>query len=437
TPLQIEKHAAKVYTKTVFSEVQMEIETTCFRCVSVHIEKEHENTKYKVVEVGQDGVDFIINKCGDSVDCSCKKFQQFGLLCRHTMMLIKDLERIPEKYLLNRWFKFASSGHEIDNARLNALNGKNQRNAYLNNLWSDFHCCITLAEGSKDKLERLSRIINEEKNQLLGAQQVSNSILSKEAVIQELCGLVSNLDVDTYHQSKQKQEEWKQHKNLIAVTIRKIYQRKSKAEKTLPSKPTPAHYFRSKFAAQFQPPARLLQPTHHGLYNEPNHQQPAGSTSSACSDAGSDVVSATGKPKPANSNTASALVTSFGNIGPNPAPQTEQLPGAPTINTGASEPTILYVREDGAVVTTGTRPAGTSTANHNTAGTPTTTPKSPLSFRDAITGRRDGSSNGPRPALKEFILDGDYANACGTIIRSEANRVKVRFSQAEAVTLAG
>lgn len=40
-----------------------------------------------------------------SASCSCKRFEQYGLLCRHVFLVFRmlELEEIPEKYVLKRW----------------------------------------------------------------------------------------------------------------------------------------------------------------------------------------------------------------------------------------------------------------------------------------------------------------------------------------------
>lgn len=40
-----------------------------------------------------------------SVSCVCKRFEQYGLLCRHAFLVLRmfELDEIPEKYVLKRW----------------------------------------------------------------------------------------------------------------------------------------------------------------------------------------------------------------------------------------------------------------------------------------------------------------------------------------------
>ncbi|PWA77975.1 Zinc finger, SWIM-type [Artemisia annua] len=51
--------------------------------------------EYKVLRSLKDG----------SVECTCRHFLRFGFLCRHAFCALKnrDVQMIPEKYILRRW----------------------------------------------------------------------------------------------------------------------------------------------------------------------------------------------------------------------------------------------------------------------------------------------------------------------------------------------
>ena len=40
-----------------------------------------------------------------SVSCVCKRFEKYGLLCRHIFLVFRmlEIEEIPDKYVLKRW----------------------------------------------------------------------------------------------------------------------------------------------------------------------------------------------------------------------------------------------------------------------------------------------------------------------------------------------
>ncbi|GJW96290.1 FAR1-related sequence 5-like protein [Tanacetum coccineum] len=126
TKLKIEIHASKVYTRTIFLLVQKEIieavwacqileckteegceivkvrdkRASAYRTLNTEKEKEVVQQKeyvaeYKVLRSLEDG----------SVECTCRHFIRYGFLCRHAFCVLKnrDIEVIPEKYILRRW----------------------------------------------------------------------------------------------------------------------------------------------------------------------------------------------------------------------------------------------------------------------------------------------------------------------------------------------
>nr|GMD08070.1 protein FAR1-RELATED SEQUENCE 5-like [Ipomoea batatas] len=74
TPLALERHVAKIYTITIFYEVQKEIVDEWNRVCSVEYNP----------------IDF-------TAQCSCKLFQRMGLVCRHIFLVFRDaqLESVP------------------------------------------------------------------------------------------------------------------------------------------------------------------------------------------------------------------------------------------------------------------------------------------------------------------------------------------------------
>jgi len=44
-----------------------------------------------------------------TIKCSCRRFEQFGLLCRHIFYILKlyDVKEFPRKYILKRWTREA------------------------------------------------------------------------------------------------------------------------------------------------------------------------------------------------------------------------------------------------------------------------------------------------------------------------------------------
>ncbi|KAK9689763.1 hypothetical protein RND81_09G079200 [Saponaria officinalis] len=109
TPLKLERQGSEFYTPNFFYEFQEELKQACFQCglEKIVYKETAENIsvadreKKKVYEVVSSENKFMY---------SCKRFERFGVLCRHIMWVLKDkgFEEIPPDYLLSRWRKNAS-----------------------------------------------------------------------------------------------------------------------------------------------------------------------------------------------------------------------------------------------------------------------------------------------------------------------------------------
>ncbi|XP_022025122.1 protein FAR1-RELATED SEQUENCE 5-like [Helianthus annuus] len=126
TPLNIEKHAAKLYTRTIFRLIQVEIEESVWRCSHnvVNTEGVIETTIVKEKRKSQPVEDDLVplqmyntepihefkvtrNTEDGNIECSCQMFLRLGILCKHIFHVLNkcDIEEIPEKYICKRWMK--------------------------------------------------------------------------------------------------------------------------------------------------------------------------------------------------------------------------------------------------------------------------------------------------------------------------------------------
>ncbi|GJZ11418.1 FAR1-related sequence 5-like protein [Tanacetum coccineum] len=130
TKLAIERHATRVYTRTIFLLVQTEIIEGCWSCTIQDLKinegcetviirdkkpndnrslfhkkgKEQEKKTRTVAEAERDYKVLRIIEDG-SVVCSCRHFLRYGFLCRHIFCVFKnrDINVIPKQYILRRW----------------------------------------------------------------------------------------------------------------------------------------------------------------------------------------------------------------------------------------------------------------------------------------------------------------------------------------------
>ncbi|XP_019178169.1 PREDICTED: protein FAR1-RELATED SEQUENCE 5-like [Ipomoea nil] len=198
TPLALEKHAMDVYTISVFYDVQVEICEGCFSCRVVSL-CECEGKVCYGIKYGDKkawSVEFLLADC--SAICSCKMFERIGLVFRHMFFVFKDrgLERIPSMYLVSRWTKGASLKpiFDIDDTVVDQSAKVDNVRVLTNLLWSEIYACVGLADGNVERLEKLRRVICEQREFFIkDGREDNNGVAgsSKESVIKSFCGDVS------------------------------------------------------------------------------------------------------------------------------------------------------------------------------------------------------------------------------------------------------
>ncbi|KAK9049193.1 hypothetical protein SSX86_031840 [Deinandra increscens subsp. villosa] len=134
TPLPIERHAASVYTSSVFKKVQKEIEMSVFYCPVGDTRTVGDTKIYTVSHYNKHFVSF--NVVDQSVTCSCLLFPRIGYLCRHVYHVIRfyDINRIPDRYINRRWTRNALSVKSVRRAaELAAASSINSPSAVVTN----------------------------------------------------------------------------------------------------------------------------------------------------------------------------------------------------------------------------------------------------------------------------------------------------------------
>ncbi|KAL4332079.1 hypothetical protein GQ457_15G027670 [Hibiscus cannabinus] len=117
-PVEVLKHAADVYTLTVFKDFSKEIWLT-WDCEMHIIESIGTITSYKVISSGKNRHHFVtFDSSNSTINCSCKKFEFAGILCSHAWKVLsfQNFKRIPNQYILKRWTKEAKIGVAINSS---------------------------------------------------------------------------------------------------------------------------------------------------------------------------------------------------------------------------------------------------------------------------------------------------------------------------------
>ncbi|WVZ60298.1 hypothetical protein U9M48_010343, partial [Paspalum notatum var. saurae] len=110
------KQASEIYTITVFNIFEEKFVKSLGYYMSI-LNNDGLITMYKVMQE-ETKASFIVSydTVGKRAQCSCCKFENSGILCRHILRLFLalDVRAIPEIYILKRWTKEAKNGFVLD-----------------------------------------------------------------------------------------------------------------------------------------------------------------------------------------------------------------------------------------------------------------------------------------------------------------------------------
>ncbi|XP_074318590.1 protein FAR1-RELATED SEQUENCE 5-like [Silene latifolia] len=164
TPHPLEKHASEFYTLVIFSEFKNEWKAAYFtygvKILGVATSDNIpiiDREKYKVYYVN-----FISDEM--KLNCSCKKFERHGILCRYALYVLKEqgFDNVPNQYLLSRWSKLATCQPICNNVPVTLIDDYNALDVIRNKigtLWSEVFSCVTLAEQKPEYVDELMGIL--------------------------------------------------------------------------------------------------------------------------------------------------------------------------------------------------------------------------------------------------------------------------------------
>ncbi|KAL2940369.1 Protein FAR1-RELATED SEQUENCE 9, partial [Bienertia sinuspersici] len=117
TPSPMEKQAANVYTKKIFSKFQEELVETLANPVT-ELEQSGGFTTFRVAKFGEDHKAHVVSfsSMETRASCSCQMFEFSGIICRHILAVFraKNVLTLPSEYILKRWTRNAKSGALVD-----------------------------------------------------------------------------------------------------------------------------------------------------------------------------------------------------------------------------------------------------------------------------------------------------------------------------------
>ncbi|XP_035843671.1 uncharacterized protein LOC110920337 [Helianthus annuus] len=109
----LEGQAADIYTKNIFCDIQAEL-IRIADCINQRYEDQADGfVKFYINDFQQPCTslfEVMYRKSDCTCSCSCRRFEKFGLLCRHIFYVLRslDIREFPKQYILNRWRKEAS-----------------------------------------------------------------------------------------------------------------------------------------------------------------------------------------------------------------------------------------------------------------------------------------------------------------------------------------
>lgn len=117
TPSPMEKQAANLYTRKIFSLFQDELVET-FVYTANRIEGDEVNSTFRVAKFEDDQKAYVVtlNHQELRANCSCQMFEYSGILCRHilTVFTVTNVLTLPPHYILKRWTRNAKNGAGSD-----------------------------------------------------------------------------------------------------------------------------------------------------------------------------------------------------------------------------------------------------------------------------------------------------------------------------------
>ncbi|XP_022023845.1 protein FAR1-RELATED SEQUENCE 5-like [Helianthus annuus] len=168
----IEQHAADIYTRTIFLEVQKEMIKKVTNCM-IGIPKIADGIKVYLIHHKDKRSDVVgrfkvsINLSDLTVTCSCMSFTRIGYLCRHVFIVfsMENIHKIPNHYLIDRWKRDALPKQVFSIENRYVVN--NNANAKIRNeIFDDVQQSTDRIRCEMEKLLVFAQKIKELKNEI-------------------------------------------------------------------------------------------------------------------------------------------------------------------------------------------------------------------------------------------------------------------------------
>ncbi|XP_019261901.1 PREDICTED: protein FAR1-RELATED SEQUENCE 5-like [Nicotiana attenuata] len=147
------KHAATLYTRTIFTRFQHEFLQGISKKV-INTEINGTCHTYTILKGEGGQIETLqFNSMDNSISCSCLMFESLGWLCCHALkVLFIDLNfsYIPAQYILKRWTKNAKQGNGFEECSNKKKTSTSSMAIHLNGLMKESFTVMTLAANDAD-----------------------------------------------------------------------------------------------------------------------------------------------------------------------------------------------------------------------------------------------------------------------------------------------
>ncbi|KAD7117304.1 hypothetical protein E3N88_04572 [Mikania micrantha] len=193
TGLELEVHAAKIYTQTIFKDVQKDIYKCMINCVITNFDVD--NFKVYTVSHMDNRSDFVnhfkvsVHMLEHSYECSCMGFTRVGYLYHHVFCVFRlhQIKNIPDRYISNRWRKGSLPSHVYSISQ--RLSVDNSKVSIMRNEVADcLSECVDHLALDVDGLSFFNQKMKELKRELVDNFPGSSSSQKKQCVIEHLVG---------------------------------------------------------------------------------------------------------------------------------------------------------------------------------------------------------------------------------------------------------
>ncbi|XP_074266127.1 protein FAR1-RELATED SEQUENCE 2-like [Silene latifolia] len=186
------RNVFEFYTPPVFYDFQEELKGACYSCNEANKSTKERDVERLFVMDRESKKVYEVDVDGKTLVCSCKRFQRFGILCRHCVWVLhnKGFDEIPSEYLLPRWSNYATF-RPIFNVVGTSLEGDcasiDTRQNTISELWSGVFTAVSLVEDDEEKEKELLELLQSFNEKLLISSSGGKS-KSKKTQIETLLG---------------------------------------------------------------------------------------------------------------------------------------------------------------------------------------------------------------------------------------------------------